>query len=110
MIPGDPASSAQRHPACSGSVGRLKKGACKQTGAVTTRTACNVGGVSLRSSARPSKPVMLEDGSMSEPDQLLAPVRECLSAPRCAVLSSVAADGAPHQALVHYLVKQTGSS
>jgi PPOX class probable F420-dependent enzyme len=30
-------------------------------------------------------------------------LREYLAAPRCAVLSTLGADGAPHQAVVHYL-------
>lgn len=47
-------------------------------------------------------------GTLPEPDRLLAHVREYLRAPRCAVLSSVAADGAPHQAVVHYLLEADG--
>jgi PPOX class probable F420-dependent enzyme len=34
----------------------------------------------------------------------LDPVREYLAVPRCAVLSTIGADGAPHQAVVHYLL------
>jgi len=45
---------------------------------------------------------------MSEPDRLLAPVREYLREPRCAVLSSIGIDGAPHQAVVHYLLEAGG--
>jgi PPOX class probable F420-dependent enzyme len=46
--------------------------------------------------------------TMPEPDRLLAPVWHYLSEPRCAVLSSVGADGAPHQAVVHYLLEADG--
>jgi PPOX class probable F420-dependent enzyme len=35
---------------------------------------------------------------------LLDPVRLYLDSPRCAVLSSLRADGAPHQTVVHYLL------
>ena len=41
------------------------------------------------------------------PDSL-APFLEYLQAPRCAVLSSLGADGAPHQAVVHYRVHDGG--
>jgi PPOX class probable F420-dependent enzyme len=40
-----------------------------------------------------------------EPEELLAPVRAYLEAPRCAVLSTVGSNGAPHQAVVHYLLE-----
>jgi PPOX class probable F420-dependent enzyme len=36
--------------------------------------------------------------------ELLEKARGYLTDPRCAVLSSVGADGAPHQAVVHYLL------
>ncbi len=36
--------------------------------------------------------------------ELLEKARGYLSSPRCAVLSSVDPDGAPHQAVVHYLL------
>jgi PPOX class probable F420-dependent enzyme len=42
---------------------------------------------------------------MPAPDPLLASVRDYLAAPRCAVLSTVDARGAPHQAVVHYLLE-----
>jgi PPOX class probable F420-dependent enzyme len=45
---------------------------------------------------------------MSEPNRLLASVREYLTAPRCAVLSTIGPDGAPHQAVVHYLLEAEG--
>jgi PPOX class probable F420-dependent enzyme len=41
---------------------------------------------------------------MADGGPMLDPVRGYLSEPRCAVLSSVGADGAPHQAVVHYLL------
>jgi PPOX class probable F420-dependent enzyme len=37
--------------------------------------------------------------------QGLDSVRDYLSEPRCAVLSTVGADGAPHQAVLHYLLE-----
>jgi PPOX class probable F420-dependent enzyme len=43
--------------------------------------------------------------TMLEPDPPLASVREYLREPRCAVLSTLGADGAPHQAVVHYLLE-----
>jgi PPOX class probable F420-dependent enzyme len=42
---------------------------------------------------------------MPEPNALLAPVREYLAEPRCGVLSTLGGDGAPHQAVVHYLLE-----
>jgi PPOX class probable F420-dependent enzyme len=45
---------------------------------------------------------------MADDGRLLDPVRRYLSTPRCAVLSSVASDGAPHQAVVHYLLEHHG--
>ena len=41
------------------------------------------------------------------PDSL-APVVDYLQAPRCAVLSTLGKDGAPHQAVVHYRVQGGG--
>jgi PPOX class probable F420-dependent enzyme len=41
-------------------------------------------------------------------EQLLAPVEAYLREPRCAVLSTIGADGAPHQAVVHYLPHTDG--
>jgi PPOX class probable F420-dependent enzyme len=35
---------------------------------------------------------------------LIEPVRAFLGAPRCAVLSTIAADGAPRQIVIHYLL------
>jgi PPOX class probable F420-dependent enzyme len=35
---------------------------------------------------------------------LIEPVRAFLSAPRCAVLSTLAADGAPRQIVIHYVL------
>ena len=35
---------------------------------------------------------------------LIAPVRAFLAAPRCAVLATIAPDGAPRQLVVHYLL------
>jgi hypothetical protein len=35
---------------------------------------------------------------------LIEPVRAFVSAPRCAVLSTVGADGAPRQIVIHYLL------
>jgi PPOX class probable F420-dependent enzyme len=40
---------------------------------------------------------------MADPSGLLDPVRPYLAEPRCAVLSTIEPDGAPHQAVVHYL-------
>jgi PPOX class probable F420-dependent enzyme len=42
---------------------------------------------------------------MAEPRELLDPVRQYLAAPRCAVLSTIEPDGAPHPAVVHYLLE-----
>jgi PPOX class probable F420-dependent enzyme len=36
--------------------------------------------------------------------RLIDPVREFLSAPRCAVLSTVGPDGAPRQIVIHYML------
>ncbi|HEV3002669.1 MAG TPA: hypothetical protein VGW75_18170 [Solirubrobacteraceae bacterium] len=41
---------------------------------------------------------------MPSPSELLDPVRDDLSEPRCAVLSTVGADGPPHQVVAHHLV------
>jgi PPOX class probable F420-dependent enzyme len=41
---------------------------------------------------------------MPDGEHPIEPVREFLSAPRCAVLSTVGADGAPRQVVVHYLL------
>lgn len=41
---------------------------------------------------------------MADPRALIEPVRPFLSAPRCAVLSTVGADGAPRQIVIHYLL------
>ena len=45
---------------------------------------------------------------MAERKPLLASVREYLTEARCAVLSTIGADGAPHQAVVHYLLEADG--
>jgi PPOX class probable F420-dependent enzyme len=42
---------------------------------------------------------------MTGPEELLAPVRAYLEAPRCVVISTVGSGGSPHQAVVHYLVE-----
>ena len=36
--------------------------------------------------------------------ELIKPVRSFLSAPRCAVLATIASDGAPRQIVIHYLL------
>jgi PPOX class probable F420-dependent enzyme len=41
---------------------------------------------------------------MSEAEELLERVRGYLSEPRCAVLSTLGADGAPQQAVIHYML------
>lgn len=41
---------------------------------------------------------------MADDRDLIEPVRAFLSAPRCAVLSTVGADGAPRQIVTHYLL------
>jgi PPOX class probable F420-dependent enzyme len=41
---------------------------------------------------------------MADGRDLIEPVRAFLSAPRCAVLSTVGADGAPRQIVIHYLL------
>ena len=41
---------------------------------------------------------------MADARDLIEPVRAFLSAPRCAVLSTVGADGAPRQIVIHYLL------
>jgi PPOX class probable F420-dependent enzyme len=40
-----------------------------------------------------------------DPASLLAPVRDYLAAPRCAVLATLDARGAPHQTVVHYFLE-----
>ena len=42
---------------------------------------------------------------MSDGASLLEPVRPFLSAPRCAVLSTVGRDGAPRQIVIHYMLE-----
>ncbi len=39
---------------------------------------------------------------MADGAQLIDPVREFLSAPRCGILATVAGDGAPRQVVIHY--------
>ena len=39
---------------------------------------------------------------MSDGERLIEPVRRFLSAPRCAVLSTLGPDGAPRQIVIHY--------
>ena len=41
---------------------------------------------------------------MSDGERLIEPVREFLSAPRCAVLSTLGPDGAPRQIVIHYML------
>jgi PPOX class probable F420-dependent enzyme len=41
---------------------------------------------------------------MSDGARLIEPVRRFLSAPRCAVLSTIGEDGAPRQIVIHYLL------
>lgn len=41
---------------------------------------------------------------MAEGGILIEPVRAFLSAPRCAVLSTIGVDGAPRQIVIHYLL------
>jgi len=41
---------------------------------------------------------------MSEGARLIEPVRQFLSAPRCAVLSTLGSDGAPRQIVIHYML------
>ena len=41
---------------------------------------------------------------MSDASQLIEPVRAFLSAPRCAVLSTLGPDGAPRQIVIHYML------
>ena len=41
---------------------------------------------------------------MTDGRDLLEPVRAFLSAPRCAVLSTIGGDGAPRQIVIHYLL------
>jgi PPOX class probable F420-dependent enzyme len=43
---------------------------------------------------------------MADNRDLIEPVRPFLSAPRCAVLSTVATDGAPRQIVIHYLLDE----
>jgi PPOX class probable F420-dependent enzyme len=38
----------------------------------------------------------------------LEPVREFLAAPRCAVLSTLVTNGAPHQTVIHYFLEAGG--
>ena len=41
---------------------------------------------------------------MSDGTSLIEPVRRFLSAPRCAVLSTLGPDGAPRQIVIHYML------
>ena len=41
---------------------------------------------------------------MSDGRRLIDPVREFLSAPRCAVLSTLGPDGSPRQIVIHYML------
>lgn len=41
---------------------------------------------------------------MADGRELIKPVRSFLSAPRCAVLATIALDGAPRQIVIHYLL------
>jgi PPOX class probable F420-dependent enzyme len=41
---------------------------------------------------------------MGDAIRLIDPVREFLSAPRCAVLSTLGPDGAPRQIVIHYML------
>lgn len=41
---------------------------------------------------------------MSDGSRLIEPVRGFLSAPRCAVLSTLGPDGAPRQIVIHYML------
>jgi PPOX class probable F420-dependent enzyme len=41
---------------------------------------------------------------MSDGKHLIDPVRQFLSAPRCAVLSTLGPDGAPRQIVIHYML------
>jgi PPOX class probable F420-dependent enzyme len=43
---------------------------------------------------------------MSDGRRLIEPVRRFLSAPRCAVLSTLGPDGAPRQIVIHYVVDE----
>jgi len=43
---------------------------------------------------------------VADPRRLIDPVREFLSAPRCAVLATLAADGAPRQVVIHYTLAE----
>jgi PPOX class probable F420-dependent enzyme len=45
---------------------------------------------------------------MADSDGLLEPHRDYLGAPRCAVLSTLDGEGAPQQAVVHYLLTDDG--
>ena len=44
--------------------------------------------------------------AMSDGASLLEPVRPFLSAPRCAVLSTLGLDGAPRQIVIHYMLEE----
>jgi hypothetical protein len=41
---------------------------------------------------------------MADARELIEPVRSFLSAPRCAVLATIGADGAPRLIVTHYLL------
>jgi len=41
---------------------------------------------------------------MTDARQLIGPLRDFLSAPRCAVLSTLGPDGAPRQIVIHYML------
>ena len=44
--------------------------------------------------------------AMTDGASLLEPVRPFLSAPRCAVLSTLGLDGAPRQIVIHYMLEE----
>jgi len=41
---------------------------------------------------------------VTDPADLIEPVRQFLTAPRCAVLSTIGRDGAPRQIVIHYML------
>lgn len=43
---------------------------------------------------------------MTEPSELLEPVRQYLTEPRCAVLSTIGRNSAPHSVVLHYLLER----
>lgn len=89
-----PSSSPQQSAECNGDL--LDNALCYQS-ARSDRLAC----ASASGSAAPPLVIV---SVVSDGRRLIEPVRPFLSAPRCAVLSTLGPDGAPRQIVIHYML------